>query len=394
MKFAFCILACIIAHVATAQLVVPLSSRSVIKEFQIQEISGLIEDTIASNGYYQFWAMADGGAPARLYKYMVKPIDSQQVNGQNVDTAILMDSTTFTNVSNIDWEELTASPSHIFIGDFGNNQGNRRDLRIYRFPKTSLGQKNVTADTLYMSYAAQVDFSNKTFHAWDCEAMYWANDSLTLISKGLDGKKIQIYSMPDKPGTYSLKAHDSFQSTQMITGASSKGMNKNIGLCAYNFNSSLKLLGVFSNFANGQSFDNRWSKASDLAPNTSPEIKQVESICYPQYFPSVFIACAQEAYDGSPAYIHYFGSSGNSSLSLKNLSVIISPNPVDMDLKINMINPHARLIICNTQGQWLCNQALQAGDNLIDLTGYIPGYYVVNIYTPGFVTFSQKILKL
>ena len=268
MKFAFCILACIIAHVATAQLVVPLSSRSVIKEFQMQEISGLIEDTIASNGYYQFWAMADGGAPARLYKYMVKPIDSQQVNGQNVDTAILMDSTTFTNVSNIDWEELTASPSHIFIGDFGNNQGNRRDLRIYRFPKTSLGQKNVTADTLYMSYAAQVDFSNKTFHAWDCEAMYWANDSLTLISKGLDGKKIKIYSMPDKPGTYSLIAHDSFQSTQMITGASSKGMNKNIGLCAYNFNSSLKLLGVFSNFVNGQSFDNRWSKASDLAPNT------------------------------------------------------------------------------------------------------------------------------
>ena len=34
--------------------------------------------------------------------------------------------------ANRDWEDIAMDDTYIYIGDFGNNSGTRRDLRIYR----------------------------------------------------------------------------------------------------------------------------------------------------------------------------------------------------------------------------------------------------------------------
>ena len=36
---------------------------------------------------------------------------------------------------NVDWEDITQDETHIYIADFGNNNGNRTDLKIYKILK-------------------------------------------------------------------------------------------------------------------------------------------------------------------------------------------------------------------------------------------------------------------
>ncbi len=50
-----------------------------------------------------------------------------------------------TNATNEDWEDLAEDEDHIYIGDFGNNDGNTTNLRIYKILKSDF--KNKTAVT-------------------------------------------------------------------------------------------------------------------------------------------------------------------------------------------------------------------------------------------------------
>ena len=42
------------------------------------------------------------------------------------------------NALNLDWEALALSPTSVFIGDVGNNMGNRSTLAIYRIDRSAL----------------------------------------------------------------------------------------------------------------------------------------------------------------------------------------------------------------------------------------------------------------
>ena len=76
---------------------------------------------------------------------------------------------------NTDWEDITQDENHLYIGDFGNNLGDRRDLRIYILNKSDLLPSSDTipvAGIISYSYENQTDFTpaaNLTT-PWDCEA--------------------------------------------------------------------------------------------------------------------------------------------------------------------------------------------------------------------------------
>jgi len=70
------------------------------------------------------------------------------------------------NFPNKDWEAITSDGENFYIGDFGNNAGNRRDLAIY---KTDF-QGNYSKNSF--NYSAQDDFSTRYLsHNYDAEAM-------------------------------------------------------------------------------------------------------------------------------------------------------------------------------------------------------------------------------
>ena len=114
----------------------------------------------------------DSGGENALYE--ISPTDGSVVR-----------KVVISNASNIDWEDITADATHIFIGDFGNNNGNRQDLKIYRISQQDFfSLDTVAAETLSISYAAQTNFSSMRFQTnYDAEAMVAVGDSLYLFSK-------------------------------------------------------------------------------------------------------------------------------------------------------------------------------------------------------------------
>lgn len=113
-----------------------------------------------------------------------------------------------TNAENEDWEDLTLDQKgNLYIGDFGNNNNTRTDLRILKVSlKKILDNQDVEAKFIEFSYPEQRQFPPQlTEKYFDCEAMSFYNDSLYLFTKcrsePFDGKCF-VYTLPTKPGTY------------------------------------------------------------------------------------------------------------------------------------------------------------------------------------------------
>src|SRR4051812_45510552 len=71
----------------------------------------------------QLWSFGDSGNPDAIYK-----IDTT--------TGAILQTVTIANYPNTDWEDITADALYIYIGDFGNNSGDRTDLKILRVKKS------------------------------------------------------------------------------------------------------------------------------------------------------------------------------------------------------------------------------------------------------------------
>lgn len=128
------------------------------------------------------------------------------------------------NQPNTDWEDLTFSDSFGFLGDFGNNSGNRQDLKILKFKAqkmtTSASADTLEAEVIAFNYADQSNF-NATSNAtpFDCEALIFWNDSLHLFAKNWSSGYTKRYVLPTKTGNYSVAPRDSLLLNFLVTGA-------------------------------------------------------------------------------------------------------------------------------------------------------------------------------
>lgn len=136
--------------------------------------------------------------------------------------------------SNRDWEDIARDDTHIYIGDFGNNRGTRRDLKIYVVPLAGLDQMEVPADTISFEYPDQDDFTTRPQnHDYDMEAVIAMGDSLFLFSKNWSDQKTRLYRLPKEPGHYMADLVDSFEVEGLITGASFSQEDSLIVLTGY-----------------------------------------------------------------------------------------------------------------------------------------------------------------
>ncbi|MCA8831523.1 hypothetical protein [Hymenobacter pini] len=150
------------------------------------------------------WTHADGGNTARLYR-ITRQGDLLQ--------ALDLDP-----IQNIDWEDLTQDEEHrLYIGDFGNNQNKRRNLRIYRLSGPELQH----VDTILFKYPDQHAFPpRKPRRNFDCEAFYYYQDSLYLFTKNRGtGGMVKQYVLPAAPGRYTARLADSLQLPTWVTAA-------------------------------------------------------------------------------------------------------------------------------------------------------------------------------
>ncbi len=161
--------------------------------------------------------------------------NSAEIQEINPISGSLIRTVKVTNAPNIDWEDLAASPNHLFIGDFGNNLGNRTDLKILKIPISNLlNQTEVSAEIIEFSYPDQSDFSEANAnHNFDGEAMIFWENQLHLFSKNWIDERTKHYTLSTSTGNQVAVLTESFDSKGLITGADVSTDGKNVVLLGY-----------------------------------------------------------------------------------------------------------------------------------------------------------------
>lgn len=137
------------------------------------------------------------------------------------------------NIRNKDWEELALYNGYLYIGDFGNNMGKRRDLAIHRIRIDSLEHSDPPVMTTAISYSLQESYKpSRHDHEWDCEAMVVCSDGIYCFSKNWKNLITTMYEV--KEGEMNnLSPADSFDAGFLVTGAYYDSMHEGLYLCGY-----------------------------------------------------------------------------------------------------------------------------------------------------------------
>jgi len=165
----------------------------------VEESSGLV--ALPQKGLYL--THNDAGNKPYLYK-----INEQ---GKLVETIKL-------NLKNVDWEDLSRDDKgYVYIAETGNNDNNRRDLKIYKLKPESPQQ----VETISFTYEDQKQYPPaKKDRNFDVEAIFYSNGSIYLITKDRGRQATaKVYKVPAKAGKYTAKLVGSHSLHAEITGA-------------------------------------------------------------------------------------------------------------------------------------------------------------------------------
>jgi len=140
-------------------------------------------------------------------------------------------------LTNIDWEELTQDDNYLYIGEFGNNSGNRTDLKIYRVSKSSALSGNPVAEVIAFSYEDQTNFNppgaNQT--DFDAEAFIVKGDKIFIFTKEWVSRGTTVYEIPNQPGEHVAINRGRLQIDAMVTGSVYLEQENLIAFIGYNF---------------------------------------------------------------------------------------------------------------------------------------------------------------
>ena len=170
---------------------------------EVKETSGLF----MHNG--RLWTHNDSGGKPILY-------------GLDTTNFEVVQKLTLAHVKNKDWEDVCTDGVNVYVGDFGNNKGRRKDLGIYVFPLSAIpdeGNATIEVDSITFRFADQTDFSKRKVHDFDCEALFATDDYLYLLSKGWETGTTRLYRLPKTPGKQVAEVVNGFDSQGQISGA-------------------------------------------------------------------------------------------------------------------------------------------------------------------------------
>ncbi len=162
----------------------------------IVEASGL--ETFGKGSY---WTHNDGGVPVLF----------------NIDSTGNLIRTLHLKNKNRGWEDLAKDPEgNLYIGEFGNNHNNKKDLKILKITNPdSITERVSYARPIRYHYEDQVEFPPPpSSHNFDVDAFIFLNDSLYLFTKNRTrpfNGIINVYALPAEPGEYTAKKVDTFR---------------------------------------------------------------------------------------------------------------------------------------------------------------------------------------
>lgn len=131
------------------------------------------------------------------------------------------------NVKNIDWEAIETDDTHkhLYIGEFGNNKGKRRDLKIIKIPiidNSIKGDSIVNIEFDYEDYTEKkieksISIKGRKMHNFDCEAFWVLDSSIYLFTKNWGNRKCNVYQIPNRSGKHTAKRIGQFDPGFLVT---------------------------------------------------------------------------------------------------------------------------------------------------------------------------------
>ncbi|WP_432671888.1 hypothetical protein [Flavobacterium sp. SM2513] len=183
------------------------------------------------------------------------------------------------NVKNNDWEDLTSdNEGNLYIGDFGNNDNERKDLAIYKISATDLTKNEATpVRTISFYYPEQKAFPpKKSERNFDVESFFVFQNNFFLFTKNRSSKfdgTTHLYRVPNESGNHKATLIASFKTCEKfsscaITSADISPNGKTIALLSSN------QVWLFTDFTGDSFFKGTMQNIS------LPTLTQKEGICF------------------------------------------------------------------------------------------------------------------
>ncbi len=190
------VMLCASTSAQTFSIVTDLSSR-------IEETSGLL----LLNG--RLITHNDSGGSVKLY----------EINTANGD---VINDVTLNGATLTDWEDICADDEFIYVGDFGNNVGQRTNLKLYKVSIDDYldGDQSANALELPFRYADQTNFDPAQFRTnFDAETLIDYEGNLLIFSKNWGDGKTRIYPIEkDVTSEQELNPIASIDVAGLVTG--------------------------------------------------------------------------------------------------------------------------------------------------------------------------------
>lgn len=178
-----------------------------IKKYKVAELSEVLKE---NSGLFLFnnklFTFNDGGNSSEIFE-----INKTSGNIENVFK---------TNLINKDWEAMAADSANWYIGDFGNNAGTRKDLKIYRIP---FNEEKTTDSVQVISYfyPEQTDFSSRNLNNdFDAEAMIFLDGKIHVFTKEWASKSTSHYIIdPEISNNNPAQKVETFKTDFVVTDA-------------------------------------------------------------------------------------------------------------------------------------------------------------------------------
>lgn len=315
----------------------------------------------------KLWMHNDGGNAKAIYV---------------VDTATgaILQTVTIDNYSNTDWEDIAADDTYIYVGDFGNNNGTRKDLKVLKIRKADIGSQasvQVNAQAISFSYADQTDFSSSSTHNFDCEALISVGDSLYLFSKNRGDLQSKIYALPKTPGSYSVQPKASFLVNGLVTGADYNPAADEIILIGYAANYLVSFLWILSDFS-GSDFYSGNKRRVDLSNFQYWQTEAVACIGGGRFF----ISCETQGGKNASLYTgatDWLPIAVNLPHDAPEANAPLFPNPAEEFIQFpHLASAHSYQVFDST-GKAVLTGTLDKGNNTVGLQALPAGNYFIEL---------------
>ena len=237
----------------------------------LNEISGMTADG------NDFWVITDK-PKAVVYKINSKGKVEQEITVKSVEAS--------------DVEAVANDSNFVYIGDVGDNEGNREERQIIRIAKSAIGaDKNaeVPGEVITFRFSDDTTVDKKKKNNYDCESLISYGDSLYLFTKRRTDLQTELFSLPKMPGRYTARLVGVFDTRGLVTDAAINPFNNEVALTGYNKGHKFPFILLLKNFQ-GCNFFTGETERIELADK--PWDWQMESITY-NNDGKLFFACEE-----------------------------------------------------------------------------------------------------